>query len=262
LPEKRPVASTETVELVGHIVDSLLLAKVLDTIVDAGADYRIVQFEMGRTAVDHSRARIDVTADDDEAMGRLLEELQVHGVNLLTQGDATLVDADVDGVLPEGFYSTTNLPTQVRAGGRWLDVANPEMDCAIVVHPDGRVRTEPMHRVVRGDRVVVGFDGVRVTAPEKPRGQTPFEFMSSEVSSEKPKALLVARVAERVREAKEVGGKVLAVCGPAVIHTGAGPDLARLVRERWVDVLFAGNGFAAHDLESNVLGTSLGVSIH
>ena len=257
------MSSRETVELTGHIVDSLLLPKVLDAIVDAGADYRIVEFEMGRTTVDHSHAVLDIEATDDAALARLLEELQVHGVNLVAQHDAALVDADTDGVLPAGFYSTTNLPTQVRIGGRWLDVENPEMDCAIVVSGDpAAARTAPMHRVRRGDRVVVGFDGVRVTAPEKPRGQTPFEFMASDVSSEKPKALLVSRVVDRVRAAKASGAKVLAVCGPAVVHTGAGPDVARLVRDGWIDVLFTGNGFATHDIESNVLGTSLGVSVN
>jgi lysine-ketoglutarate reductase/saccharopine dehydrogenase-like protein (TIGR00300 family) len=85
--------------------------------------------------------------------------------------------------------------------------------------------------------------------------------MASEVSSEKPKGLLVERVAERVRVAKAAGGKVLAVCGPAVIHTGAGPSVAALVRDGWIDELFAGNGFASHDIESNVMGTSLGVSV-
>ncbi len=85
--------------------------------------------------------------------------------------------------------------------------------------------------------------------------------MASEVSSEKPKALLVAEVADRMRAARDRGGRILAVCGPAVIHTGGGPDVARLVRDGWIDVLFAGNGFATHDIESNVLGTSLGVSV-
>jgi lysine-ketoglutarate reductase/saccharopine dehydrogenase-like protein (TIGR00300 family) len=118
-----------------------------------------------------------------------------------------------------------------------------------------------MHRVRAGDPVVVGMEGVEVVAPSRPRGSTPFEFMSSEVSSEKPKALVVAEVARRITAAKEAGGRVLAVCGPAVVHTGAAPDVARLVREGWVDVVFAGNGFATHDIESNVLGTSLGVSM-
>jgi lysine-ketoglutarate reductase/saccharopine dehydrogenase-like protein (TIGR00300 family) len=88
-----------------------------------------------------------------------------------------------------------------------------------------------------------------------------FVFMNSDVSSEKPKALLVNDVAGRLRAARAEGGRVLAVCGPAVIHTGAGPDVARLVRGGHINLLFAGNGFATHDLESNVLGTSLGVSL-
>jgi lysine-ketoglutarate reductase/saccharopine dehydrogenase-like protein (TIGR00300 family) len=115
--------------------------------------------------------------------------------------------------------------------------------------------------VARGDQVVVGHEGVRVEPLTKPRGNSPFEFMNSQVSSEKPKALLVMQVAERLRMAHDRGARVLAVCGPAVIHTGAGPDVARLVREGWIDVLFSGNGFATHDIESNVMGTSLGVSV-
>lgn len=251
---------TELVELSGHIIDSLILAKVLDTILEAGADYRIVEVEIGKTNLDTSRARIEVTAADEAGLGRLLEELQVHGANRVEQAEATLVPAPADGVLPADFYATTNLPTEVRVGGRWLAVENPEMDCALVVRGD-RARTVPMHRVRAGDPVVVGFEGVRVTAPARPRGANPFEFMASEVSSEKPKAVLVAQVAERIRAAKARGGKVLAVCGPAVVHTGAAPDLARLVRAGWVDVLFAGNGFATHDIEAAVLGTSLGLSL-
>jgi len=146
--------------------------------------------------------------------------------------------------------------------GSWREVGNPEMDCGIVVDSDGGVRTVPVHRVRAGEAVVVGQRGVRVRAVSRPRGMPAFEFMNSEVSSEKPKAVLVAEVAQRLREARQAGGLILAVCGPAVIHTGAGPDVARLVRAGWINVLFAGNGFATHDLESNVLGTSLGVSLN
>jgi lysine-ketoglutarate reductase/saccharopine dehydrogenase-like protein (TIGR00300 family) len=254
--------AAEVVEVEGHIIDSLILAKVLDTIVDAGADYRIVDVEIGKTSTDTSRARIEVEADDEELLATLVAELQLHGANRVAAVDAVLGTAEVDGVLPEGFYSTTNLPTQVRLGGHWIEVENAEMDCAVVVDDGTRARTAPMHRVRAGDQIVVGQDGVRVQPLERPRGASPFEFMASEVSSEKPKDLLVAEVAGRVRSCREEGGKVLAVCGPAVIHTGAGPDLARLVRAGWVDALFAGNGFAAHDIESNVLGTSLGVLLH
>jgi lysine-ketoglutarate reductase/saccharopine dehydrogenase-like protein (TIGR00300 family) len=272
--------ATETVEIEGHIIDSLILAKVMDLVLAAGADYEVQSVDIGKTNRDVSRARIQISAPSDEVLGPLLSQLQAQGANRVVQGDAELVAADTDGVLPAGFYATTNLPTWVRVDGRWVSVVNPEMDCAIVVRPgpsaDGheRVRTVPMHRVRAGDPVVVGNDGVRVEAPERPRGARPFEFMTSEVSSEKPKAVVVAEIAERVRREKARpgggpderarpggGGRVLAVCGPAVIHTGAGPDLARLVREGWIDIVFAGNGFAAHDIEANVMGTSLGVSM-
>jgi lysine-ketoglutarate reductase/saccharopine dehydrogenase-like protein (TIGR00300 family) len=250
---------TETIEVTGHIVDSLLLAKILDAILDAGCDYEIADVQIGKTNVDPSRARIAVTGDDD-VLGPLLDDLQVHGANRTVQEDARLVPAERDGVLPVGFYSTTNLGGDVRVDGVWLPVENPEMDCALVV-ADGRARTVPMHRVRAGDPVVVGRDGVRVHAPAHARDTQMFEFMASEVSSEKPKSLLVARVADRLRVVRARGGRILVVAGPAVVHTGGAPDLARLVEAGYVDVLFAGNGFATHDIEANVLGTSLGVSV-
>ena len=253
--------ATEVVEIEGHIIDSLILAKVMDVILAAGGDYRVVHVEIGRTNTDLSRARIEVTAPDEDALTSLLVELQAHGANRVVAVDAELVAADLDGVLPAGFYSSTNLPTAVRVAGRWVDVENPEMDCGVVVGRDGRARTVPMHRVRVGDVVVVGNEGIRVTPPSRPRGASPFEFMSSEVSSEKPKSLLVADVAGRLRMHREEGRRILAVCGPAVVHTGAAPHVARLVRDGWIDLLFAGNGFAAHDIEANVMGTSLGVSV-
>ena len=253
--------ASELIEVEGHIIDSLVLAKVLDVIIDAGCDYHMLDVEIGRTGTDPSRVRLEVRAEDEETLGALLTELAVHGANRVHQADAQLATADADGVLPAGFYSTTNLATEVRLGGRWVQVENPEMDCGLVALPDGRVRTVPMHRVRRGDQVVVGQMGVRVQALARPRGPSPFEFMGSEVSSEKPKRLLVAQVAERIRRVRARGGRVLAVCGPAVVHTGAADDLARLIRGGIVDVLFAGNGFATHDLEANVLGTSLGVPV-
>ncbi len=251
---------TETIEVSGHIVDSLILAKILDTVLDAGADYELVDVAIGKTNKDPSTARIAVTADDD-VLDALLDDLRVHGANRVEHSEAVLVEADADGVFPLGFHSTTNLETDVLVGGTWHAVPNPEMDCGLVVDADGAARTIPMHRVRRGDRIVVGREGVRVRPPERPAGAGGFEFMNSEVSSEKPKGLLIRQVAERMRAAHDIGDRILLVTGPAVIHTGAGPDIAALVAAGWIDCLFTGNGFATHDLESNVLGTSLGVGV-
>jgi lysine-ketoglutarate reductase/saccharopine dehydrogenase-like protein (TIGR00300 family) len=257
--------ATETVEVAGHIVDSLILPKILDLIVDAGAEYRLEVVDIGRTNLDPSRVTLELSHPDEAVIDALCERLAVHGASRVSHEDAASVDADRDGVLPAGFHSTTNLATDVRIGGHWVPVENPEMDCGLVIGTSGpsgtNVRTVPMHRIRTGDRVVVGHAGVRVHPPERDRDTRSFEFMNSDVSSEKPKALLVRQVADRIRAAHDRGGRILAVCGPAVIHTGGGPPVARLVEAGWIDVLFAGNGFATHDMESNVLGTSLGVSV-
>lgn len=251
---------TETIEVSGHIIDSLILPKILDTVLDAGADYEMLEVVVGKTSKDTSSARIAVTADE-AVLDAVLDDLRVHGANRVVHREAVLVEATADGVFPAGFHSTTNLETDVLVDGVWRRVTNPEMDCGLVVRADGGARTVPMHRVHAGDRIVVGREGVRVHAPERPEGVGAFEFMNSEISSEKPKALLIRQVADRMRAAHEAGGRILLVAGPAAIHTGAGPDLAALVDAGWIDCLFTGNGFATHDLESNVLGTSLGVGV-
>jgi lysine-ketoglutarate reductase/saccharopine dehydrogenase-like protein (TIGR00300 family) len=266
------MTASAVVQVEGHIIDSLILAKILDVIVEAGAEYRLLEIEVGKSHNDPSYARIEITTETEGALEGLLADLLPHGAHLVDEPDAKVAEVTQDGVLPRGFYATTNLPTSVKIEGRWIDVERPEMDCALVIAADGATaRAVPMNHAHVGDRVVVGPIGVKVRPLEKPREPTPgsrggatdpFAFMTSEVSSEKPKGLIVAKVAHRIRRIKAEGGRVLVVPGPAVIHTGAGPDLARLVREEWIDVLFAGNGFAAHDIESALLGTSLGVSIH
>lgn len=179
--------------------------------------------------------------------------------------DAALAVADVDGVFPEGFYATTNFETDVRLGGAWVPVARPEMDVGIrVVTTDGAVRAEacPMHRVKAGDRLVVGEDGVRVRLPPRSAAEgEAFRFMSSGVSTERPKARLIADVALCMKDARAKGKKILLVGGPAIVHSGSAPILEALVHEGWIDVLFAGNALAAHDIEAAMFGTSLGIDL-
>ncbi|MGZ4142354.1 MAG: ornithine cyclodeaminase, nickel-pincer nucleotide-dependent [Actinomycetota bacterium] len=255
------MAATEVVELRGHIIDSLILPRALDEIVEAGADYTIVAFEIGKTNEDPSFARIELRAEPD-VMDRLLVRLADIGATQPDAGDAELTPSDADGVFPIAFYSTTNLPTQVRVNGTWIDVENPEMDCAIVVD-DGRARTVAMSDIRKGDRIVCGHEGIKVSPLERPRSATGqiFSFMSSEVSSEKPQGLMVDRIADMARDVKARGRSILWVLGPAVVHTGSAEAFCALVRSGWVDVVFAGNALATHDSEAAIFGTSLGVSL-
>ncbi|MDP9443242.1 MAG: TIGR00300 family protein [Actinomycetota bacterium] len=256
---------SDTVEISGHLLDSGILSMVLDDIREYGGDYTMDRFDVGKDAGDPSRALITVTADDDDALQRLLMRLQTRGVNLVDPGEAVTSVAEQDGVFPDGFYSSTNLETRVRIGGRWVDVENPEMDCGLVVTGSGtalRVRTIPMADVKASMRIVCGASGLKVRTPSPPRDVAgSFGFMESDVSSEKPQTVLVRQVADGMREAKSAGKRMLWVGGPGVVHTGAAPAMVALVRAGYVDVLFAGNALATHDIESALYGTSLGVDL-
>ena len=252
---------SETVEVHGHLIDSGTLTRVLDDILEYGGDYTIDKFDVGKTPTDESHARLTIKADTNDDLARLVMRLQTHGVNPTDPGEAVLREVEKDGVFPDDFYSTTNLETVVRLGGHWVPVENPEMDCGILVQGD-RARTIAVSDIRAGDKVVCGADGVKVVPlPAIDRSHGGFEFMNSEVSSEKPQALLVRQIAQQMRDIKAEGKKVLWVGGPAVVHTGAAPAMVALVEAGYVDVLFAGNALATHDIEASLYGTSLGVDL-
>lgn len=254
---------SEHVTLEGHIVDSLTLSKVLDLVLRHGGSYEIVRFDIGHTRTDPSRAEIVVTAETRQRLDAVLHVIGQHGAMRDTQ-DVRAEPAPADGVFPEGFYSTTNLVTSVRVGGRWRPVDGIEMDCGIVVRGGAsRVRPvcTPIHRIRRGDRVVVGDGGVRVAALPRRDPADVFSFMGSDVSTERPKELVVAATARAMEQAHAAGQRVVFVGGPAIVHTGAGPHLEAIIRAGWVDALFAGNALATHDIEQALFGTSLGVEL-
>jgi lysine-ketoglutarate reductase/saccharopine dehydrogenase-like protein (TIGR00300 family) len=254
--------AVEEVEVRGHIIDSLLLPKILDRILQMGGTFEIARCTIGARRVDPSYARITIHAASHAELDAILGDLVEHGATPVNPGDAHVVQADIDGAFPEDFYSTTNQRTQVRLGGYWIDVADQEMDCGIAVdHAARKARCVPMIDVRRGMNIVVGHAGVRVVPLERPRDTTLFGFMSSNVSSEKPKAVSLQAVADSIRATRAEGKKVLLVGGPAIVHTGSAEHVAQMVREGWVQTLFAGNALATHDLEQALYGTSLGVSL-
>jgi lysine-ketoglutarate reductase/saccharopine dehydrogenase-like protein (TIGR00300 family) len=254
---------SEIVELRGHIIDSYALPRIMDEVMDRGGEFVIQEIDVGRRKDEPSYARIQISAPTQDLLNLLLDRAQRIGAQPEDVDQVNLVPAPADGVFPEGFYSTTNLETAVRLQGQWVTVEYPEMDCAIAVDPQtSRAWTVALSDVRAGELVVVGHDGVRVTPLERPRIQPQvFAFMGSSVSSEKPKALLIAEIAERVRAIRARQGRVILVGGPVLIHTGTRDHVASLIREGYVQVLFGGNGLATHDIEMAMFGTSLGVSL-
>ena len=255
------MASAE-IELQGHIIDSYILPRVWGAIEDAGAHFQMHEMRIGHSETEPSFVSMAVTADTPEQLSALLQEVQRLGATLADPHDARTALVAQAGVLPDDFYSTTNLPTQVRLDGRWLGVEQIEMDVAIVIDREtGRAYTRPMHDVRLGDEVVVGFDGVRVEPLERPRQREAFSFMQGGASSERAKELAIREVAQTMRAARTHGGKILFVIGPAIVHTAARQHVAELIRREYIQVIFGGNAIVAHDIEAAMFGTSLGIDL-
>jgi lysine-ketoglutarate reductase/saccharopine dehydrogenase-like protein (TIGR00300 family) len=253
---------SEEITLEGHIIDSWVLPKVFDAIMDLGGSFDLKEIRVGRKKDETSFARLKISADDSEQLARILTALQQYGAVLVSRADVRTVPAPCDGALPDDFYSTTHMPTQVRLGGKWIDVDSTEMDLAIVVDRERkRARMVPMAEVRNGDQVVVGHEGIRVMPLQRSREREIFSFMASDVSSERPKRLVIDEIARQMKEIRSRGGRILFVAGPAIVHSGAGQHFARMVRAGFVQVLFGGNAIATHDVESQLLGTSLGVML-
>jgi lysine-ketoglutarate reductase/saccharopine dehydrogenase-like protein (TIGR00300 family) len=250
----------EDVEVRGHIIDSLILPKILDCITAGGGTFQIKEISIGQAPTDASHALIEVGAADEEVLGWILSQIANHGAVPITAQDCRLVAADIPGTFPEGFYSTTNQRTEVRLAGRWLPVREQAMDSAILVERERTAaRCVRMVQVRPGDAIVVGHAGIRVFPEERARGPQPFQFMGSNVSTEKPKGVAIRQIAQELVQNRASGGRTLVVAGPAVVHTDSGQFLCWLIRQGYVDLLFAGNALATHDVEQAFFGTSLGV---
>ena len=261
-PTPDPRTVVEDVEVSGHIIDSLILPKALDCITGDGGSFRIKQISVGQTRNDPSFALVEVQAATTDDLDTILSQIADHGAVPTAGQDARLAPADIAGAFPEGFYSTTNHRTEVRHQGQWIPVSAQEMDCVVLVDEKSQTaRCVAMTDIECGMQVIVGHAGVRVFPPERPETGAGFAFMSSSVSTEKPKGAMVREIARELVEIKKSGGKTLLVGGPAIVHTGSGPSLCDLIRNGFINKLFAGNALATHDIEQAIFGTSLGVHL-
>jgi lysine-ketoglutarate reductase/saccharopine dehydrogenase-like protein (TIGR00300 family) len=260
--------SQETVLISGHIIDSLLLAKVLDIILMMGGTFDLEDVHIGKTREDPSHARIVIHAASSALLDDILKAIQPHGASVERDADCRTAEVRTDGVFPDDFYATTHLPTHVRLNGRWTEVERIEMDLGILVNERASMaRAVPMGEVRRGDRIVIGRQGVRVSPLQRPRERDVFGFMESQVSAERPHGHVIADIAARMHQLRErhrqgqADSEVLLAGGPAIIHAGGREALTWLIEQGFVHLLFCGNALAAHDMEADLYGTSLGYGL-
>lgn len=253
----------ETIILRGHIIDSLILPKVLDQILTQGGEFKIGEIKIGQNRVDQSFARIEVAALEAETLDEIILRLRQHGAEVVEKTDVQLAPAPADGVFPKDFYLTTNQQTFITIDGAEIEVRPALMDCAVAVNREARRATaRKFHEVRRGMEIVVGHQGIRVVPVQRATSHTDvFEFMSTNISLETPKSGIIREMASELRRAKEEGGKIAVVGGPAIVHTGAVQHLEKLIANGFVDLLFGGNAIALHDIENALFGTSNGIDL-
>ena len=252
---------TKTLLHEGHLIDSGLLSVILNIILDEGADYEVLGFNVGKVPEDESQMRLRLKAKTPDLLTAVAAKLTALGVRAEGETEAIWAEVARDKAAPEGFYSTTNHRTEVFIGGTWLEVSHQRMDATIVLTENGP-DCRKLRDLKAGDRVLIGSGSVRVYLPEvEGGGSDGFAFMNNEVSSERNATQSAEKVAAQMREIREAGGKIVVVAGPVVVHTGGADALASLVRGGWIGGLLGGNAIAVHDLESQLFGTSLGVDL-
>ena len=263
-----PVES-RTIRMDGHLLDSGLISRALDLIVESGGSFQILNFNLGEQRQSTSSAEVKVSAPSHDVMEEMMTQLIDLGAVAPPQEvcDINLQPVEQNGVAPDEFYVTTIYPTEVRIQGEWVKVQNQRMDGAIAVifTPEGPIaRCKLLRDLEVGEQVVVGVEGIRTvrkTESREQRNTQEFSFMGAGVSSERRVELVVEQIAWELRQLRDRGGKVVVTAGPVVIHTGGSQHLARLIREGYVQALLGGNAIAAHDIEQSLMGTSLGVDM-
>ncbi len=254
------------IELNGHLLDSGIVNRALDLVLEGGGSFQVLDFKLGIQKQSTSEAKIRVSAPSHEIMTDIMCQLIDMGAVLPEQetSDADLETVIQAGVAPDDFYVSTIYPTEVRVNGVWIKAQGQRMDGALVVDLEQRTATCKLLRDLQlGDRVVVGVDGIRTAhKPEtREKATKEFSFMGAGVSSERRVELVVEQIAWELRRVRDRGGKVVVTAGPVVVHTGGAAHLSYLIREGYVQSLLGGNAIAVHDIEQAIMGTSLGVDM-
>jgi lysine-ketoglutarate reductase/saccharopine dehydrogenase-like protein (TIGR00300 family) len=253
----------QEIEVKGHLIDSMILTRIFDKIMDLKGDFQVLEFSVGKKKKDSSYARLLIQGNDRDHLYQILESVYREGAQPVFVQEIILEPADEDMVMVDNFYSTTNNATQIYYDGSWINVQEIMMDKCIVLDIERKVAMCKMIRdIKKGDMMVVGEQGVRIIPQERPReGVDIFQFMSSSSSSERPTQQIARKVANDLYNIKKDGGKIVVVCGPVLIHSGAAEAFAKLIRMGYVNGLLAGNALAVHDIENALMGTSLGMHV-
>lgn len=253
----------QSIEIKGHLIDSMILTRIFDKIMDLKGDFNVLEFHVGKKKDELSYARLLISGNDKKHLDQLLASIYIEGAQP-TEIDGVILKAAPDDMeMPIDFYSTTNNATQIFLNNEWIDVHNMMMDkCIVVDIRNKNAECRKIRDIHKGDSIVTGEKGVRILPEERPReGVDIFQFMSSSSSSERPTLQIARKIARDIYNTKSTGGKIVVTAGPVVVHSGAAEFLAKMIRMGYIDGLLTGNALAVHDIENSLFGTSLGMNV-
>ncbi len=252
---------SKIIEVRGHLIDSLVLTKIFDNVMDLDGKFEVMKISVGKLKTDESYAKLRIIGKNKSHLNEIMTALHREGATTKSQKNCKTKSASKNMVFPDNFYSTTNNHTSIYHKNKWINVENMMMDKCIVVKGN-TARCVPIREVKKGDKIVVGEEGIKVSTPERPReGMNVFQFMGSGSSSERPTQHIAKKVAEDIKNTKKKGGKIVLVGGPAIVHTGAADAVAKMIKTGHINAVLAGNALAVHDVEYATLGTSLGMKV-
>ena len=253
----------QSIEIKGHLIDSMILTRIFDKIMDLKGDFNVLEFHVGKKKDELSYARLLISGNDKKHLDQLLASIYIEGAQPTEVDGVILKAAPNDMEMPIDFYSTTNNATQIFLNNEWIDVHNMMMDkCIVVDIRNKNAECRKIRDIRKGDSIVTGEKGVRILPEERPReGVDIFQFMSSSSSSERPTLQIARKIARDIYNTKSTGGKIVVTAGPVVVHSGAAEFLAKMIRMGYIDGLLTGNALAVHDIENSLFGTSLGMNV-
>ena len=252
---------SKIIEVKGHLIDSLVLTKIFDSVMDLEGKFEVMKISVGKLKTDESYAKLKIIGKNNAHLNEIITALHREGATTKTQKNCKTKTATRNMVFPDKFYSTTNNHTSIYHNNKWINVDNMMMDKCIIVKGN-KATCVPIREVRKGDKVLIGEDGIKVSTPERPReGMNVFQFMGSGSSSERPTQHIARKVAEDIMKTKKQGGKIILVGGPAIVHTGAADAVAMMIKSGHINAVLAGNALAVHDVEYATLGTSLGMRV-
>ena len=188
----------------------------------------------------------------------------------LASPDAVFAPADMDGVAPEGYHSTSMYPEYFKIRGVWRLAEESRMDCCVVLAEEEHLLVVEPRNLKKGDLVALGRteraeEGIYMHCHGfRQEAQTlddQFVFRQGR-SRETSYARDYDNLFSLLQYEKE-HGNILWVMGPAfAFDADARRAMSLLIENGYAHGVLAGNALATHDLEAALLHTALGQDIY